>query len=170
MKDFTFDLVGHLERQRRFSENTFGPGMRTAGVVDHIRKELLEIEANPGDLEEWIDVILLAFDGAWRTGADPDRIVTHLVMKQMRNERRTWPDWRTAPADKAIEHVRGEMLAEEGDYYTMKNSGNAIFVKEGRFFEQQGGLVQEWGSRWKKVRALSIEHARKIGAKVWADT
>lgn len=106
MKGATFDLIGHLERQRAFSERTFGPGIRTAGVVDHIRKELLEIEAKPSDLEEWVDVILLAFDGAWRTGAEPVDIVNAIVLKQMRNERRTWPDWRTAPAGKAIEHDR----------------------------------------------------------------
>lgn len=106
MNRATFDLIGHLVRQREFSERTFGPGMCTAGVVDHIRKELIEIEAKPTDLDEWVDVILLAFDGAWRTGADPVDIVAALVGKQMRNERRTWPDWRTAPAGKAIEHDR----------------------------------------------------------------
>lgn len=168
MKGATFDLIGHLERQRAFSERTFGPGMRTAGVVDHIRKELREIEAKPGDLEEWVDVILLAFDGAWRCGAEPVDIALAIVGKQMRNERRTWPDWRTVPEGKAIEHVRAEPPAEEGDYYTLKNAGGAIFVKEGRFFEQQGGLVQDWGSHWKKVRATSIEHARELGAIVWA--
>jgi hypothetical protein len=31
-----------------------------------------------------------------------------LVDKQDKNERRTWPDWRTAPADRAIEHNRAE--------------------------------------------------------------
>lgn len=40
-----FDLVQHLYRQRDFSERTFGPGTRTQGVLDHIRKELREIEA-----------------------------------------------------------------------------------------------------------------------------
>lgn len=57
----------------------------------------------------------------------------------------------------------------ESDYYTLKNSGNAIFVKEAEFFKFQGGLQEEWGRKWKKVRATSIEHARELGAKVWAD-
>lgn len=99
-----FDLARHLKRQRDFSLKTFGPGVRTKGVVDHIRKELVEIEAAPGDLTEWIDVILLAFDGAWRTGANAEQIVTALVAKQTRNEARTWPDWRTANLDQAIQH------------------------------------------------------------------
>lgn len=100
------DLVAHLRRQRDFSLRTFGPGPRSAGVVDHIRKELLEIEAAPSDLAEWIDVVILAFDGAWRIGATPEQIVTALLAKQAKNEARTWPDWRKADPSKAIEHDR----------------------------------------------------------------
>lgn len=102
------DLVAHLYRQRAFSRATFGPGPRTAGVVDHIRKELKEIEAKPNDLKEWVDVILLALDGAWRCGATPEVIADQIQHKQNKNELRDWPDWRTAPKDKAIEHVRGK--------------------------------------------------------------
>lgn len=103
-----FDLVAHLERQRAFSLKTFGPGPRTKGVVDHIRKELAEIEADPADIMEWVDVIILAFDGAWRAGWEPQAIVDAIVAKQTKNEARQWPDWRTADPDKAIEHVRAE--------------------------------------------------------------
>jgi hypothetical protein len=98
--------AAHLAHQRQWSRDTFGPGPRTAGVCDHIRKELAEIEADPGDLREWVDVIILALDGAWRTGAEPDQIIAAIKAKQARNEARTWPDWRTADPDKAIEHVR----------------------------------------------------------------
>lgn len=100
----TFDLIAHLERQRQFSFRTFGPGNRTKGVCDHIRKELIEIEAAPLDLGEWIDAIMLSLDGAWRTGATPEQICVALRAKLIRNEARTWPDWRTADPDKAIEH------------------------------------------------------------------
>lgn len=99
------NLLDHLRGQRAWSERTFGPGSRVAGVVEHIRKELREIEAAPADLEEWIDVALLAFDGAWRSGASPEAIVGALVGKQAKNERRIWPDWRTAAPDQPIEHV-----------------------------------------------------------------
>jgi hypothetical protein len=101
-----FDLISHLERQRCWSENTFGPGVRTEGVCDHIRKELREIEAKPHDLSEWIDVALLALDGAWRAGYTPTEICEALAAKQRKNESRKWPDWRTAEQGKAIEHVR----------------------------------------------------------------
>ncbi len=101
-----FDLIAHLERQRAFSERTFGPGARTKGVIDHIRKELAEIEADPTDIMEWVDVIILAFDGAWRAGWEPFDIADAILEKQIKNEQRVWPDWRTADPDKAIEHDR----------------------------------------------------------------
>jgi hypothetical protein len=101
-----FDLVAHLHRQRSFSLKTFGPGDRAKGVTDHIERELIEIREDPKDLKEWIDVAILAFDGAWRSGATPEEIVAAFEAKQTKNENRKWPDWRTADPDKAIEHVR----------------------------------------------------------------
>lgn len=106
-----FDFAAHLARQRAWSEETFGPGARTKGVIDHIRKELKEIEADPSDVEEWIDVVILALDGAWRAGFTPLQIIAALETKQSRNESRNWPDWRTASPDQAIEHVRAEVPA-----------------------------------------------------------
>ncbi|MES2319960.1 MAG: dATP/dGTP pyrophosphohydrolase domain-containing protein [Pseudomonadota bacterium] len=108
-----FDFRAHLARQAAWSELTFGPGMRTAGVCDHIRKELTEVEADPSDLEEWVDVVILALDGAWRCGGTPDQIIGGIVAKQAKNEGRVWPDWRTADPSKAIEHDRtGEAIAQ----------------------------------------------------------
>lgn len=101
-----FDLVAHLVRQADFSVRTFGPGARIDGVCDHIRKELIEVQDSGGDLSEWTDVIILAFDGALRSGALPHQIIAAVVAKQQRNEGRLWPDWRTADPGKAIEHVR----------------------------------------------------------------
>lgn len=104
----SYDLIDHLARQRAWSLETFGPGARTAGVIDHIRKELREIEAAPSDLEEWADLILLAFDGALRAAGEPAEIAHAIQEKLFKNQRRTWPDWKVMPKDKAIEHVRGE--------------------------------------------------------------
>lgn len=105
--EFSIDAT-HLAGQREWSRRTFGPGERTAGVVAHIRMELAEVEASPTDATEWADVIILAFDGAWRVGIEPQVILDTIRDKQARNERRTWPDWRTAPRGAPIEHVRTE--------------------------------------------------------------
>lgn len=110
----SYDLVAHIYRQRAFSRQAFGPGVRL-GVLDHIRKELVEVAEDPTELGEWIDVILLALDGAWRSGASPELIARALAEKQDTNERRTWPDWRGLPTDRAIEHVRGDTETAQGE-------------------------------------------------------
>lgn len=101
-----FNIFEHLARQREWSERTFGPGKRVNGVTDHIAKELVEVRESDGDLEEWIDVVILGLDGAWRSGATPEQIVEAIVSKQTKNEWRTWPDWRSVPEDTSIEHDR----------------------------------------------------------------
>lgn len=101
-------LEDHIARQCVFSSRVFGPGPRTSGICDHIRKELKEIESNPADLMEWVDVITLALDGAWRAGYTGTEIADAITKKLDINERRTWPDWRKADTTKAIEHDRSK--------------------------------------------------------------
>lgn len=122
------NLEEHLKRQIAFSRATFGPGERTAGVSDHIRKELDEVAKADSPRErvrEWVDVVILALDGLTRACV-ADRIAEGFHMtemltidaaydaargiaeKQGANEWRSWPDWRTADPNKAIEHVRTE--------------------------------------------------------------
>jgi hypothetical protein len=122
-EDAKFDLVAHLRRQIAWSTETFGPGKRTAAVLDHIRKELGEVEEASGDLEEWVDVIILAMDGAWRAGYTPWLIASAIQAKQTINEKRTWPDWRTQPKGKAIEHDR----SEEGERVVLQAAGPGVF-------------------------------------------
>ena len=101
-----FNFKQFLEFKNNFSIDTFGPNQKLQGVINHIRKELVELEQKPDDLEEWIDVMLLAFDGAYRSGATPDQVISMLQYKQDKNERRSWPNWREVPDDQAIEHLK----------------------------------------------------------------
>ena len=103
----------HIIRQRDWSKRVFGPGPRTGGILQHIRLELDEIAADPTDLAEWVDVLILALDGAWRAGHEPHEIIAAVHAKQARNENRTWPDWREASEDAAIEHIRGDSTPVE---------------------------------------------------------
>jgi hypothetical protein len=114
-----YDLIDHIDRQKEFSIQTFGPNQRTPGILDHIRKELKEIENNPSDLEEWIDVIMLAIDGAWRVGHSSHQIVQGLIDKLAKNKSRKWPDWRNADPNKAIEHDRNQDV--NNFFYVLKN-------------------------------------------------
>jgi len=112
------DLEQHLLRQMAFSHATYGPGARTGGLIDHIRKELDEVRDSGGSSDEWVDVVILALDGMTRqlmfcngerniNPREVAQIVCRMIEgKQSRNEARTWPDWRTADQNRAIEHVR----------------------------------------------------------------
>lgn len=129
------DFIAHLTRQAAASRGFFGPGPRTKGIIQHIKKELVEVEkvyegyeerGVPNNLfdthmkaaREWTDVAILGIDGQLRAiaAAHPDetfdqialRAVDMIVGKQGKNELRDWPDWRSSPSDAAIEHVRGK--------------------------------------------------------------
>ena len=99
-------LEEYIERQQKWSADTFGPGTRAKGIVQHLRKELEEVEAQPDDVFEWCDLVILALDGAWRAGYRPAQIVQALLDKQQKNLAREWPDWRERSQDEAIEHDR----------------------------------------------------------------
>lgn len=95
---------------------TFGPHDKTKGIIDHIDKELLEVELEPDKLEEWIDLMILSFSGACDVAkrhyprASSKEIVSvvfsALKSKLKKNKARQWPDWRTAEPGKAIEHIK----------------------------------------------------------------
>lgn len=116
------DLIAHLTRQAAFSRGTFGPGTRTKGVIDHIKKELVEVEKagmHYQKVDEWVDVVILALDGLTReiiwgdpfnsqldTLAAAQHAAAQIGRKQSKNEKRDWPDWRTADTNGAIEHIK----------------------------------------------------------------
>ena len=86
-----FNLAYYINRQREWSKKTFGPGKRTMGISKHIQYELLEVQAEPNNPREWIDIVILALDGAWRAGAEPDVITELLKEKQKINFNREFP-------------------------------------------------------------------------------
>ena len=113
------NLKEHLTRQMVWSKSTFGPGSRTDGVLDHIKKEIEEVRASNGSAAEWVDLVILSLDGLTRQlwaasdyGKPAQEIAesaTNMIVgKQSRNELRNWPDWRTQPLGKAIEHTKYE--------------------------------------------------------------
>lgn len=96
------DLGNYIHSQINWSIITFGKGMRTLGIVEHISSELDEIKENPEDLSEWVDVIILALDGAWRAGHSPKEISNALQEKQKINFERSWPT--PESEDEAVYH------------------------------------------------------------------
>lgn len=92
-----------IQRQKDWSIVTFGEGKQTEKICKHISKELDEIRNAPDDLIEWVDVIILAFDGAWRAGYTPVQIINAMIQKQAKNFERKWI---AGKDDEPFEHDR----------------------------------------------------------------
>lgn len=126
------DFQAYLARQCAVGRHAFGPGERRRGVIQHIQKELVEVQEAPTQSEvckEWTDVAILSLDGLLRAAREllrqmPNKATRQLsgeptndqvaelawellTQKQAKNELRTWPDWRGKSEDVALEHERG---------------------------------------------------------------
>lgn len=99
----SFDLYAWLRQHILWSMETFGDGARTEGLCKHIEKECNEVRASPNDIMEWIDIIILACDGAWRAGYSAREICLALQQKQLINQERQWV---RTPENEPTEHTR----------------------------------------------------------------
>ena len=95
-----------IEQFKEWNFNTYGPGERLTGTIEHIKKELEEIEKEPHDLVEWVDVIMLAMNGALRHGHEPQAIIDAFFKKFEINKKRKWKDWREVPEGEPITHIK----------------------------------------------------------------
>lgn len=86
------DFFDFLIARNKWSLKTFGEGQRTEGICRHIESELDEIRETPNDLMEWVDVILLALDGAFRAGHSPYKVLSAIYKKHQINTERNWSD------------------------------------------------------------------------------
>jgi hypothetical protein len=87
------DLTGFsnfVEEKARWSRKTFGEEVTCEGLVAHIQKELKEVLDDPSDLEEWVDVIFLALDGASRSGHSGREVSLMILKKFSVLEKRKW--------------------------------------------------------------------------------
>lgn len=128
------EMAQYLTDAREFSLRTFGPGKRTGGVTKHIEKELDEIREKPDDLTEWVDVIILACDGYWRHGGQPETLMADMMAKLAKNKLRKWPT--PTSEDEAIEHDRTyddplnpDLGPEHREYWIRKTEAAALADK-----------------------------------------
>ncbi len=106
LMDGSETIEAFLVRQWEWSRRTFGDEYRREQLVAHIRKELLEIEADPSDRIEWIDIVLLALDGYNRcAGGTVGTLMADLQAKQAKNFARKWVQ---AGPGEPVEHEREE--------------------------------------------------------------
>lgn len=145
------NLIRYIQAHVQWSTKTFGHGAHSTRLINHIRKELDEVAADPSDLEEWIDVIILALDGAWRAGYNAADIAKMLMAKLKKNQTRTFII--SEDPDQPAEHDRGQ---EEGS--TMKSSRVTIKDLEEEIRSLRVGL----GNQTDAMRALQDENRHLI--------
>lgn len=103
--------LSHLVREAgEWSDETFGHSWNdgdAAGVPSlyHLREEIDELIASPGDLTEWADVVLLLFDAARRRQITVQDIIVAAREKFEVNKRRKW---RAPDENGVVRHVDTE--------------------------------------------------------------
>jgi len=105
------NFFSFLCKQVRWSNRTFGIGPRFKGNMEHIRRELAEIEADPTDATEYADVIILAADTAMRQGISPHALCKALEEKQLINFKRKW---NVISEDEPAEHQAADCPSCDG--------------------------------------------------------
>lgn len=102
------NLYDYIQRHQQWSHDTFGPVSHRGpeGSIKHLRKEVEELAADPTDVSEVADVMILAIDIAYRAGITPEELITGLQDKQDTNIARKWPHWRKADPNEPVEHER----------------------------------------------------------------
>lgn len=88
-----------------WSQRTFGTDDQRgpAGPLAHLAKEAEEARANPSDVSEYADCLLLVIDAARRAGFDIDALLSAASDKLQINRARKWGP---PNADGSVEHVR----------------------------------------------------------------
>lgn len=92
-EEFVKLLTLFLIDQKEWSERTFGPirsDPKHDEILAHILLEVEEVRANKSDPKEWIDIVLLGFEGALRTVSKPRQVADALNQKQLINFDREW--------------------------------------------------------------------------------
>lgn len=109
-------MLDTLTRIVRWQWQTFGQADRRQGIIDHIKKELVEVQNFTNDPEEWVDLWFMATHGLWQTlsqmypGYGSEQLAQLMLQgieaKASKNEARNWPDRASQDPNKAVEHIR----------------------------------------------------------------
>lgn len=84
-----------------FTDKTFGHST-VASKMAHLKEECDEVTADPQDLHEWADCLILLLDAARRAGHNIDDLHKAVSEKMDINKKRNWG---TADQDGVVRHV-----------------------------------------------------------------
>lgn len=135
-----------LARQLAFGTGAFGPGERSKGVVDHCRKELVEIEeCKTADdrAAEWCDMVILSQDGLLRA-----------VREALREQ------FAAHKAQAAcVDQRTGKVIARYGEPtndYVAEAAQSILLSKRDK------NELRDWGNWREKSEDEAIQHTRGI--------
>lgn len=74
-----FSLHDYLRAHNAWSARTFGTDRKPMSIIKHLRKELEELQQKPDDILEYVDIIILAADGAFLCQYTPNQVVEALM-------------------------------------------------------------------------------------------
>jgi hypothetical protein len=99
-------------KHAEWSQKTFGSDLERdwTGPLNHLKKEIREIEDQPFDREEWADGLLLFLDAARRAGFNAAGLVLAAEYKLSININRIWGE---PNDDGSVEHVRNLTTKDE---------------------------------------------------------
>ena len=105
---FKEDFSDLYYRHANWSRKTFGPDSERGaiGPLNHLEKEIKEVQEAPGDIYEYVDCLLLVMDASRRAGFDQKQLIHAAYQKLEENKNRSWPDWKTSSLDNPMEHIR----------------------------------------------------------------
>ncbi len=104
--DLGFDLANLSFDIAEWSQKTFGSDKERGpvGSLKHLAKEVQECLADPTDLMEWADILILFLDGSRRAGFTPMQVIEAAHEKMRTNRARVWPK---PSSDEPVEHLKG---------------------------------------------------------------
>lgn len=88
-----------------WSLRTFGI-RKVTGPLNHLKSEIDEIIADPTDVEEFADALILLQDAAWRSGHKMSEIFEAALAKNEKNKKREWPPRGQVNEQGFTEHVK----------------------------------------------------------------
>lgn len=132
-------ILKYIADHISWSEATFGDRGNMEYLLRHIEKEIAEVKVHPDNLEEWIDIMILAIEGLWKTGLTAEEITEEffrpghgscyssretlfelislqcaLLRQNLKENQRCWLNLLTLAFSGALSvcHCRGAIMAE----------------------------------------------------------
>ncbi len=104
--DMGAELADLADDQAEWSQATFGSDKERGpiGALKHLEKEAREAAANPSDVKEYADCLILLLDASRRAGFTLLDVVRAATEKMIENKSRQWP--KPTVADMPVEHIR----------------------------------------------------------------